>query len=209
MSEGRFGEALGILDKTPAARLGRLAALKIPCLAAAGRTKDAERNALDLASGKGKHVHEVLASLKWADLDTACRMAKRVMSGLSGKGGLEKTVAEKAANGLSEILASAARNGAPAGQISKIAKIGREYGVNTDGVCSGAVLSLACGGNFAVALDLLDAAEGWDPTSTYGYLPLLRAAVTYTKTGSTDVLEEASQGCQGSGRRDGRKRLAN
>ena len=189
MSEGRHGEALRILDETPAEQLGRLAALKIPCLAAAGRTKDAEQNALDLASGKGKHVREVLASLKWADPDTACRIAKRVMSGLSDKGGLEKAVAEKAANGLSEILASAVKNGAPVGRIRKIAKIGRGYGVNADAVCSGAALSLAYGGDFDGALDLLDAAEGWDPTSD-GYMPLLRAAVTYMKTGSTDVLEE-------------------
>ena len=189
MSEGRYGEALRILNKAPAEQLGRLAVLKIPCLAVTGRTKDAEQNALDLASGKGKYVHEVLASLKWADLDTACRIAKRVMSGLSVKGGLEKAVAEKATNGLSEILASAARNGAPVGQISKIAKIGRAYGINTDGVCSSAVMSLVYGGDFDGALDLLDAAEGWDPTSD-GYLPLLRAAVTYMKTGDTDVLEE-------------------
>ena len=189
MSEGRYGEALRILNKAPAEQLGCLAVLKIPCLAVTGRTKDAEQNALDLASGKGKYVHEVLASLKWADLDTACRIAKRVMSGLSVKGGLEKAVAEKAANGLSEILASAARNGAPVGQISKIAKIGRAYGINTDGVCSSAVMSLVYGGDFDGALDLLDAAEGWDPTSD-GYLPLLRAAVTYMKTGDTDVLEE-------------------
>ena len=190
MSEGRYGEALGILDKTPAARLGRLAALRIPCLVAAGRAKDAERDALDLASGAEKHVREVLASLKWADPDVACRIAKRVMSRLSVRGGLEKAVAEEVAGGLSGILADAVRKGAPAGQIRKIAEIGRGYGMSADGVCSAAALSLACSGNFDGALDLLGAAEGWDPASPDGYLPLLRVAVTYMKTGDTDVLEE-------------------
>ena len=189
MSEGRYGEALGILDKTPAARLGRLAALRIPCLVAAGRAKDAERDALDLASGAEKHVREVLASLKWADPDVACRIAKRVMSRLSVKGGLEKAVAEEVAGGLSGILADAVRKGAPAGQVRKIAEIGRGCGMSADGVCSAAALSLACSGNFDGALDLLGAAEGWDPAPPDGCLPLLRAAVTYMKTGDTDVLE--------------------
>jgi len=189
MSEGSYDEALRILNRISDTRLGRLAALKIPCLVMIGRIKDAEQNALDLALGKEKHVHEVLASLRWVDLDTACRVATRVMSSLSDKGGLETTVLEKAANGLSEVLANAVNNGAPVDKIQKIAKIGRAYGINTDNVCSSAALSLAYGGNFDGALDMLGAAKGLDPASSDGYLPVLYAAVTYMKTGNTDVLE--------------------
>ena len=189
ISAGHYRDALSALNKIPPKRLGLLAALKIPCLAMTGRIKDAEKNATDLASDGQKHVHEAVASLKWADPDTACGVAARVLSSLSSKGGLDRAVAEEAARGLSEILAAAFKFRKPVYKLEKISKIGRHYGVGTGSVCSRAVLHLANSGDLDGALELLDVAKGWDPELLEGHMPILHAAITHMKTGNTDVLE--------------------
>ena len=189
ISAGHYREALNVLDKIPSKRLGSLAALKIPCLAMTGRIKDAEKNATDLASGKQKHAHEAVASLKWADPDIACRVASRVLSCLSSKGGLDKAVTEKVAYGLSEILAAAFKFKKPIYNLKKISKIGCHYGVSTSRVCSRAVLHLANSGDLDGALELLDIAKEWDLELLEGHVPILHAAITHIKTGNTDVLE--------------------